>query len=82
MPYQEDQAASLQHAEPLPEPKTTEIPATKENPVPMAQSPSEVPMTEAPSEVLPTAVPTAEQPLRRSSRITSRPKFLSDYVLY
>ena len=44
----------------------------KENPVSMAESPPEV---------VPTAVPTAEQPLRRSGRITSRPKLLNDYVL-
>ena len=73
MPDQEDQGASLQHADPLPEPKTAEIPATKENPVAMA---------ETPPEVVPTAMPTAEQPLRRYSRITRRPKFLNDYVLY
>jgi hypothetical protein len=72
MPDQEDQGASLQGAE-HPEPKTTEIPPMKENPVPMA---------EAPPEVAPAAIPTAEPPLRRSSRITSRPKFLNDYVLY
>ena len=72
MPDQEEQGTALQDAEPRTEPKTTEIPPMKENPVPMAESPPEVE---------PTAVPTAEQPLRRSGRITSRPKLLNDYVL-
>ena len=40
-----------------------------------------VPMAESPPEVVPTAGPTAEQPLRRSGRITGRPKLLNDYVL-
>ena len=72
MPDQEEQETAPQDAEPRPEPKTTEIPPMKENPVPMA---------EWPPEVVPTAGRTAEQPLRRSGRITSRPKFLNDYVL-
>ena len=73
MPDREHQRASLQNAEPPNEPKTTEIPPLKENTVPMAESPPEV---------VPTAVPKAEQPLRRSGRITSRPKLLNDSVLY
>ena len=73
MPDLEDQRASLQDAEPPNELKTTELLPVKENPAPMAESPPED---------VPTAVPTAEQPLRRSARITSRPKLLNDYVLY
>ena len=73
MPDREDQRASLQDAETPNELKTTELLPVKENPAPMAESPPEV---------VPTAVPTAEQPLRRSARITSRPKLLNDYVLY
>ena len=73
MPDREDQRASLQDAEPPNELKTTELPPVKENPVPV---------TESPPEVVPTAVPTAEQQLRKSGRITSRPKLLNDYVLY
>ena len=74
MPDREDQRASLQDAEPPNELyKTTELLPVKENPAPMAESPPEV---------VPTAVPTAEQPLRRSAKITSRPKLLNDYVLY
>ena len=42
----------------------------------------QAPMAESPPEDVPSAVPTAEQPLRRSGRITNRPKALSDYVLY
>ena len=72
MPDQEEQGTAPQDAEPRSEPKTTEIPPMKENPVPMA---------ELPPEVVPTAGPTAEQPLRKSGRITSRPKLLNDYVL-
>ena len=71
MPDQKQQGVILQHAEPPTEPKTTEKPAMKENPVPTTESPPE----------LPAAVPTAEQPVRRSGRITSRPKALNDYVL-
>ena len=73
MPDREDQRASLQDAEPPNELKTTELLPVKENPAPMAESPPEVVLT---------AVPTAEKPLRRSDRITSRPKLLNDYVLY
>ncbi|PFX13288.1 Retrovirus-related Pol polyprotein [Stylophora pistillata] len=47
---------------------------------PMAED--EVPMAESPPEDVPSTVHTAEQHVRRSSRITSRPKALSDYVLY
>ena len=39
-----------------------------------------VPMAESPPEDVPYAVQTAEQPVRRSVRITSRPKTLSDYI--
>ena len=73
MPDQKEQGASLQDAEPPTEPKTTEIPPMKENPIPM---------TESPPEIVPAAVPTAEQPVRRSSRITSHPKTLNNFVLY
>ena len=73
MPDQKEQGVSLQDAEPPTELKTTEIPPMKENPIPM---------TESPPEIVPAAVPTAEQPVRRSSRITSHPKTLNDFVLY
>ena len=73
MPDREDQRASSQDAEPTNEPKTSQLPPVEENPVPMAESPPEV---------VATAEPSAEQPLRRSGRITSRPKLLTDYVLY
>ena len=70
-PDLKEQGTSLQHAEPPTEPKTTEKPAMEENPVPTTESPPEPPAV----------VPTAEQPVRRSGRITSRPKALNDYVL-
>ncbi|KAL9954402.1 hypothetical protein ACROYT_G041935 [Oculina patagonica] len=72
MPDQKEQGASLQDAEPPTEPKTTEISPMQENPVPMTESPPDRPV----------AVPTAEQPVRRSGRITSHPKALNDYVLH
>ena len=71
-PDRENQRASLQDAESPTELKTTELTPVKENPVLMAESPPEV---------VPSSVPTAEQPLRRSGRITSRPKLLNGYVL-
>ena len=40
----------------------------------------QVSMAESPPEDVPSAVPTAEQPVRRSGRITNRPKNLSDYI--
>ena len=73
MPDREDQRSSLQDAEPQNKPKTTELTLAKENHVPMAESPPEI---------VPTAVPTAEQPLRRSGRVSSRPRLLNGYVLY
>ena len=72
-PVEENQGTSIQDADSPTETKTTELPPVEENPVPMA---------EAPPEIVPPAVSAAEQPLRRSSRITSRPKSLNEYVLH
>ena len=46
----------------------------------MAEDP--VPMAETPPEDEPSALLAAEQPVRRSGRITYHPKVLSDNVLY
>ena len=73
MPGQEEQGTSLLDAAQRIELKPAEILPTKENPVPMAESPSEA---------APAVVSLAEQPLRRSGRNTSCPKLLNDYVLY
>jgi len=67
MPDLKEQETPLRDTEPLTEPKPIEAPPMAEDPVPMAESPPEV---------VPSAIPTAEQPLRRSSRITSHPKRL------
>jgi len=69
---------NLLHIKPfnMPDPKE---PKPLETP-PMAKD--QIPIAESPPEDEPSAVPTAEQPVRRSGRVTSRPKALSDYVLY
>ena len=71
--YNQQAESTKQDADSPAELKTTELPPMEENAVPMA---------ELPPEIVPTAVSTAEQPLRRSSRITSHLKLLNDYVLY
>ncbi|PFX23911.1 Retrovirus-related Pol polyprotein from transposon 17.6 [Stylophora pistillata] len=73
MPDVEEQKAPPKNAEPRTEPKSLETP-------PMAKD--QEPMAESSPEDVPSTVPTAEQHVRRSGRITSRPKALSDYVLY
>ena len=73
MPDPKEQGTPLQNAEPRTEPKPFDTP-------PMAKD--QIPMAEPPPEDEPSAVPAAELPVRRSSRITSRPKALNDYVLY
>ncbi|CAH3148807.1 unnamed protein product [Pocillopora meandrina] len=73
MPDPEEQETPQQDAKPRTEPKSFETPPVAEDQVPMAESPPED---------VPSTVPTAEQHVRRSGRITSRPKALSDYVLY
>ena len=78
---------NLQHIEPfnMPDPKEQETPLQNTEPKPFETLPmakDQIPMAESPPEDEPSAVPTAEQPVRRSSRVTSRPKALSDYVLY
>ena len=73
MPDPKGQETPLQDGEPQIEPKPFEMP-------PMAKD--QAPMAESPPEDVPSAVPTAEQPVRRSSRIKNRPTALSDYVLY
>ena len=65
MPDPREQETPLQDAEPRTEPKQFETP-------PIAGD--QVPMAESPPEGVPSAVPTAEQPVRRSGRITNRPK--------
>ncbi|KAL9968950.1 hypothetical protein ACROYT_G021102 [Oculina patagonica] len=72
MPDQKEHGAPLQDAEPPTEPKTAEISPMKENPVPTTDSPPD----------LPAAIPTAEQPVRRSDRISTHPKALNDNVLH
>ena len=73
MPDQKEQEMPLKDAEPWTEPKPFEMP-------PMAED--QAPIAESPPEDVSSAVPTAEQPFTRSSRITNRPKALSDHVLY
>ena len=73
MPDPDEQETPQQDAKPRTEPKSFETPPVAEDQVPMAESPPED---------VPSAVPTAEPHVRRSGRITSRPKALSDYVLY
>ena len=78
---------NLQHIKPfnMPDPKEQETPLQNAEPKPF-ETPSmakdQIPMAESPLEDEPSAVPTAEQPVRRSGRVTNRPKALSDYVLY
>jgi len=71
-PDQKEQGAPLQDAETPTKPKTAEISPMKENPVPTTDSPPG----------LPAAIPTAEQPVRRSDRISTHPKALNDNVLH
>ena len=73
MPDPDEQETPQQDAKPRTEPKSFETPPVAEDQVPMAESPPED---------VPSTVPTAEPHVRRSGRITSRPKALSDYVLY
>ena len=66
------------------DPKELETPLQDAEPRPLETLPmaeDQVPMAQSPPEDVPYAVPTAEKPVRRSGRITSRPKALSDYVL-
>ena len=68
----------------MPDPKEQETPLQNAEPKPFempAMAKDQIPMAESPPEDEPSAVATAEQPVRRSGRITSRPKALSDYVL-
>ena len=68
----------------MPDPKEQEMPLQDAEPKPIETPPlaeDQVRMAESPPEDVPYAVPTAEKPVRRSGRITSRPKALSDYVL-
>ena len=75
---------NLQHIKPfnMPDPKEQETPLQNAEPKPF-ETPSmakdQIPMAESPLEDEPSAVPTA---VRRSGRVTNRPKALSDYVLY
>ena len=69
----------------MPDPKEEETPLHNAEPKPSETPPmakDQIPIAESPPEDEPSAVPTAEQPVRRSSRVTSHPKALSDYVLY
>lgn len=59
----------LQNVEPRTEPKPFETPPMVEDQVPIAK---------LHPEDIPSVVPTAEQPVRRSGRITNRPKALND----
>ena len=72
VPDPKEQETPLQDAEPRTEPEPFETP-------PMAED--QVPMAESKPEDVPSAVPTAEQPVRRSGRITNRPKTLIYSVL-
>ena len=78
---------NLQHIKPfnMPDLKEQETPLQNAEPKPFEMPPmakDQIPMAESPPEDESSAVPTAEQPVRRSGRITSHPKALSDYVLY